>query len=77
MASTQQVIEVVCRVGGLPELRPDEDIYAAGFSSIRALQLLLELETVCEVTIPDEEFVKARCALDLEAMLDRIKGASA
>ena len=71
----QEVVEIVCNVGGLAGLAPDEDFYAAGFSSIRALQLLMELETRFDVNIPDDEFIKARTASELDRMLDRVREA--
>jgi acyl carrier protein len=72
----QDVVDIVCSIGGLTGLRPDEDFYAAGFSSIRALQLLAELETRFDVSIPDDEFIKARNASALGGMLDRIWAAT-
>ncbi len=71
----QEVVDIVCNIGGLAGLVPDEDFYAAGFSSIRALQLLMELETRFDVNIPDDEFIKARTASELARMLDRVREA--
>ncbi|KYF61062.1 acyl carrier protein [Sorangium cellulosum] len=57
----EKVIDVIVTVGGLPAaIKPDDDIYDAGFSSIRALQLLTELEDGFGVTLPDDRFSVAR-----------------
>lgn len=55
-----QIAAAICQLANIAELRPDQDIYDAGMSSIQALQLLVELETLFEVTLPDEAFVAAR-----------------
>jgi acyl carrier protein len=69
MPEIERVTEIVRRVGGLPTLTPDENIYRAGFASLRALELLVELETEYDVTIDDERFMQAQSARELAAML--------
>lgn len=69
MPELERVTEIVRRVGGLPALAPDENIYRAGFASLRALELLVELETAYDVTIDDERFMQAQSARELAAML--------
>jgi len=64
--SIDEICLVVREVGGLPGLTPDEDFYDAGFSSVRALDLLLELESRFGVSVPDDGFASARTA---EALL--------
>jgi acyl carrier protein len=54
------VIQIILRVGTIPAIGPDDDIYDAGFSSIRAFQLLTELESIFDVTIEDDLFRDAR-----------------
>jgi len=68
----QEVTAIVCAVGGLNNLKPDEDFYAAGFSSIRALQLSMALESRYDVSIPDDDVIGARCASDLQTLLNRL-----
>ena len=58
-------MQVVCQLGSIAKLEPDEDIYVAGLSSIQALSLLLELEGTFDVQLPDTEFVQARTARQL------------
>ena len=54
----QTIIGIVQTTGKVrDDQRAGEDFYDAGFSSINALQLLLELEAAFDVTIPDDEFV--------------------
>lgn len=55
-----EVIEVVRRVGKLQALGADEDMYDAGVASVVALELLLELEERCGVSLPDERFMACR-----------------
>jgi acyl carrier protein len=68
----EAVAAVVTRVGNIPVVGADEDIFQAGMSSVDALQLLLELENVFQVSIPDEDFVGARTPRDLTSMIERL-----
>ena len=68
-----RITEIVCGVGKLSYVGPDDDFYLAGLSSINALELLLELEEECEVSIPDDEFITARSPRALFAVIDRLK----
>ncbi|MCZ2147306.1 MAG: acyl carrier protein [Bryobacterales bacterium] len=63
------VTQVLCSVGGLPQLAPDQDFYDAGFTSIMALPLLMELEGQFNVTIPDDLFIGARTARSLSEVI--------
>jgi acyl carrier protein len=67
----QRIIAIVCEVGKIHGIGPDDDIYGAGFSSINALQLLVELESALEVSIPDDEFINARSPRGLHAIVER------
>jgi acyl carrier protein len=64
-----RVIELIVSVGNIPRIGPDDDFYDAGFSSIRALQLLTELEDAFNVTIPDDSFPTARTARALHLLI--------
>ncbi len=69
------IIEVIRRVGGVSQLEPDQDFYDAGFTSVNALPLLMEMEDQFQVSIPDERFIGARTPRDLHAViLDLQKG---
>jgi acyl carrier protein len=71
-ANLKQVMETICRVGNLSEVGPDDDFYDAGFSSVRSLELLIELETVFGVSIPDDQFIAARTPLAVAGLMDRL-----
>ena len=60
MDETTRIIEIVCQLGKLSALDPDQDIYDAGVSSLQALGLLVELEEAFAVAIPDTDFIAAR-----------------
>jgi acyl carrier protein len=67
------VREMICRVGKLQTIGPDDDFYEAGLSSVRALELLLELEGAYEVSIPDDDFITARTPRALHELIARIR----
>ncbi len=56
----ERIMLIVCEVGKISQIQPDDDIFEAGFSSVNVLQLLVELETALEVSIPDDQFIKSR-----------------
>jgi acyl carrier protein len=67
------VLKIVQTTGKIQDVSADDDIYDAGFSSINALQLLLELEATFDVSIPDDEFVAARTCTSLHALIVRLR----
>ena len=67
------ILEILARIGGIPNIAPDQDFYDAGLSSVSALPLLLELEERFGLSIPDERFIAARTAVDLEKLLDELR----
>lgn len=71
-----RIIATVCQQGGLTSLGEDQDLYDAGVSSLQALGLLLELEDVFGVSIPDTEFVKARTPRALLEIIDAQRAAA-
>jgi acyl carrier protein len=72
-ADLDRITAIICSVGRLSHVGPDDDYQKAGLSSIKALELLLELETACAVSIPDDEFITARTPLDLFTIIDRLR----
>ena len=64
-----RVRAIICGVGKIDHIEPDDDIYDAGVSSVRALELLLELEAAFEVSIPDDLFIEARTPRALHNVL--------
>lgn len=69
----EQIVAIICRIGKLSKLDPQEDFYTAGLSSLRALELLLELESAFSVTIPDDRFITLRTAHGLQDMIADLK----
>jgi acyl carrier protein len=61
----QEIEDVICRVGKLEQIDADAALGEAGFSSMNALELLMELESVYDISIPDDRFIEARTARDL------------
>ncbi len=68
-----RVIRLISDIGGIGLVAPDAGFYDAGFSSVRALELLLALEKEFGVTIPDKDFIAARTPREIKALLDRVQ----
>ena len=71
----ERILTIVQETGKIENIGPSDDFYDAGFSSINALQLLLELETAFNVSIPDDQFVAARTCASLHALISQLTGA--
>jgi len=71
--SLARVMAIVCETGPIESISADEDFYDAGFTSLKSLQLLLQLETEWGLSIPDDEFIVARSARSLDELLTRLK----
>lgn len=69
----QTIISLVETTGKLSSVTPTEDFYEAGFSSINALQLLLDLESAFDITIPDDDFIAARTCISLDTLVARLR----
>lgn len=69
-----KVISMIERVGKIEGLRPDQDVYTAGFSSVRTLELLLEIEDEFAIAIPDDgRFPAARTAKDIHDLVESLR----
>ena len=71
----ERIVAIVQETGKIGNIGMSDDFYDAGFSSINALQLLLELETAFDVSIPDDQFVVARTCESLHALISKLTGA--
>lgn len=71
-----RVMALVRETGHIGDITPDEDFYDAGFTSLRSLELLLQLEAEWDVAIPDEEFIVARSVRSLGDLIARLKGSA-
>jgi acyl carrier protein len=69
----ERVIQLVSQIGGIESVAPDEEIYQAGFSSVRVLELLLALEEEFGLQIPDQEFITARTPREITGLLERLQ----
>ena len=67
------MVRIICDVGGLPELTPDQDFYDAGVSSVNALPLLMEIEERFQVSIPDDRFLAARTAQAMQELVTDLR----
>lgn len=68
----ERIIDIVRTTGKITDIEAADDFYDAGFSSINALQLLMELEAAFDVMIPDDEFVAARTCASLHEVVSRL-----
>lgn len=69
----ERIIHLISEVGGIDLVSPDANIYEAGFSSIRVLELLLALEEEFGVSIPDKDFMAARSPRQINALIDSLR----
>jgi len=73
-ADLSKIIDIVKNVGELDDLAADQDIYHAGISSLKGMDIMLDLESEFGVSVPDDRFVQARTP---EALLDLVRGLQA
>ena len=72
-----RVRKIVATAGELDDIGPNEDLYAAGIDSIQALEIMVDLEAEFGVAVADEQFVKARTAADLLALVVGLRSGAA
>jgi acyl carrier protein len=72
MEQLDEVVSLVRRLGNMGAVTPDEDFYEAGFNSLRAVELLMELEITYDVQIPDDDFIGARTPRALCEVIARL-----
>lgn len=63
------IVSTVSRIGEIIGIEPDQDFYDAGFISVNALPLLMELEDLFGVAIPDDRYINARSARALNELV--------
>ncbi len=69
----ERIIHLISELGGIDSVNPDANIYEAGFSSIRVLELLLALEDEFGVSIPDKDFMAARSPRQITTLIDSLR----
>jgi acyl carrier protein len=67
------IVGIVSRIGEVTGIEPDQDFYDAGFVSVNALPLLMELEDQFGVTIPDDRYINARSARALHELVTSLQ----
>jgi acyl carrier protein len=70
------IVGIVSRIGDITGIQPDQDFYEAGFVSVNALPLLMELEDRFGVTIPDERYINARTPRALNELVASLQQTS-
>lgn len=73
-ADLGKIIDIVKNAGELDDLAADQDIYRAGISSLKGMDIMLDLESEFGVSVPDDQFVQARTPA---ALLDLVRGLQA
>jgi acyl carrier protein len=71
--TVSQVAEVLAQVAGLRGLSADQDFYDAGFTSMMALALLMEIEDRFQVSLPDQRFIDARTVGSLAELISELQ----
>jgi acyl carrier protein len=69
----ERVIQLISQVGGINSVAAEANIYEAGFSSIRVLELLLALEQEFGIAIPDQDFMTARTPCEIFGLIERLQ----
>jgi len=70
-------VMIISEVGDIEPVPPDGPIYEAGFSSVRALELLLSLESEFSIHFPDKDFIAARTPRQIAQLIDRLRARQA
>jgi acyl carrier protein len=71
--TSEKITSIVSEIGQFTPPSSGADLYESGFTSMGALQLLVELETAFDVTIPDDQFITARSVDDLRSLIERLQ----
>lgn len=67
---------ILCRLLGREAMDEDEDIYAAGLTSIMTLPFLVEVEVAFNLTIPDRDFLSAHTLRALAQLIQQLRATS-
>jgi acyl carrier protein len=63
------ITDAVARIAGISPPAPEADIYLAGFASTDALELLVEIEEVFGIVVPDDQFIECRTVTSLTRLV--------
>ena len=67
------IIGLLQRTGSIEALDPDQDFYDAGITSVMTLPLMMDMEDMFAIVVPDQEFVQARTARALAKLVQQLK----
>jgi acyl carrier protein len=67
------IVGIICNIGAVSGIKPDQDFYDAGFVSVNALPLLIELEDRFSIVIPDDRFIAARTPRALNELVSSLQ----
>jgi len=67
------IVGIISKIGNVADIQPDQDFYDAGFVSVNALPLLMELEDQFGVTIPDNRYINARTPRQLSELVSSLQ----
>lgn len=75
-ALQNELRQLLMELAALPEgFDAKADLYSElGVASMKAMELLMELEDRYQVSVPDEEFIQATSLQALAEMIQRLKG---
>jgi acyl carrier protein len=72
-----EIVGILCEIGELSALDPDQDFYEAGVSSVQSLPLLMQLEDRYSVSIPDDRFPELRTPRQICSFINELTGPQA
>lgn len=72
-----EVIDIIRQTGSIATLDADADFYNAGITSFTMLPLMMSVEEKFSVTLPDKDFIDARTARAVAALVGRLKQGAA
>lgn len=68
----QEILSVIHRIAQIDTISPDTMLDEAGLTSMNVVELLIELETRFNVTLPDEAFLAAKTPREIWALLSAL-----
>lgn len=72
ISNLDRIREIVSKIAKIDSIGPDDDLQASGLTSLNSLTLLIELETIFDISIPDELFIEARTPRQLAGVVDSL-----
>lgn len=69
----ENIVQILSNLLGRKNVGADEDILAAGLTSIMVLPLLTEIEDTFEVRLPDFTFLNSRTPRDLARLVQECR----